>query len=87
MKERNEKDKGRKEGGSQDPVRKKWAASPPERKNGGVGCQVSLERKTTRKRKEGERRGRSPTRKKERQTLTKSIILSMKLKKTTEGNH
>ena len=67
--------------------RKKWAASPPERKNGGVGCQVSLERKTTRKRKEGERRGRSPTRKKERQTLTKSIILSMKLKKTTEGNH
>ena len=46
--------------------RKKWAASPPERKNGGVGCQVSLERKTTRKRKEGERRGRSPTRKKDR---------------------
>ena len=46
--------------------RKKGAASPPERKNGGVGCQVSLERKTTRKRKEGERRGRSPTRKKDR---------------------
>ena len=66
MKERNEKDKGRKEGGSQDPVRKKEMGSQPPRKKGGVGCQVSLERKTTRKRKEGERRGRSPTRKKDR---------------------
>ena len=87
MKERNEKDTGRKEGGCQDPVRKKEMGSQPPRKKERRCGLPGFPRKKDDKKKKGGGEERQVTHQKERQTLTKSIILSMKLKKTTEGNH
>ena len=68
MKERNEKDTGRKEGGCQDPVRKKEMGSqPPRKKERRCGLPGSPRKKDDKKKKGGGEE-RQVTHQKERKT-------------------